>query len=39
MSETCCSGGYVLPDNLKKFFDGKAQKSCDCGCGCSCGCC
>ena len=35
----CCSGGYVLPDNLKKFFDGKAQKSCDCGCGCSCGCC
>ncbi len=33
---SCCSGGYVLPDNLKNFFHGKHQKCCEstysCGC-------
>ncbi len=28
---------YVLPDNLKKFFDGKHKKCCEGSC--SCGCC
>ena len=32
---TCCSGGYVLPDNLKKFFDGKQQKCCESTCSCA----
>lgn len=27
---------YVMPDNLKRFFDGKASKSSCCSCGCSC---
>jgi hypothetical protein len=34
---SCCLNEYVLPDNLKKFFDGKRQK-CDAS-TCSCGCC
>lgn len=33
---TCCSGGYVLPANLKKFFDGKQQTCCESTCSCDC---
>ena len=35
----CSCGKYELPENLKRFYDGKATKSennSSCGCGCSC---
>ena len=36
---TCSCGAYELPENLKRFYEGKARKSesnSPCGCGCSC---
>jgi hypothetical protein len=30
----CCCGEYELPDNLKRFFDGKKNKECSCGSSC-----
>ena len=35
----CSCGAYELPENLKRFYAGKAEKSeadASCGCGCSC---
>ncbi len=35
----CSCGTYELPENLKRFYEGKAKKSensASCGCGCSC---
>lgn len=40
MQPTCSCGTYELPENLKRFYEGKAQrdgKISACGCGCSCG--
>lgn len=37
---TCSCGAYELPENLKRFYEGKAQRSestSSCGCGCTCG--
>ena len=36
----CCSGEYTLPENLRRFFEGKEKKAggtSSCCCGCSCG--
>ncbi len=30
----CACGEYVLPENLKAFFEGKGRKSCSCGGNC-----
>lgn len=35
----CSCGAYELPENLKRFYEGKAKRSennAACGCGCSC---
>lgn len=35
-----CRGAYKLPENLRRFYEGKAKKAGEkssCGCGCSCG--
>jgi len=33
-SNGCTCGEYVLPENLKDFFEGKGRKSCSCGGNC-----
>ncbi len=36
----CSCGAYELPENLKRFYEGKVQKAentSSCGCGCTCG--
>lgn len=30
----CCSGEYMLPENLKTFYEGKKKQQCTCGCSC-----
>jgi hypothetical protein len=34
----CACGSYVLPENLKAFYEGKKSKA-GCGCGCGADCC
>ena len=36
--QTCSCGAYELPENLKRFYEGKSKKhenNASCGCGCS----
>ncbi|MBR5317359.1 MAG: DUF2703 domain-containing protein [Lachnospiraceae bacterium] len=33
---SCCIEEYNLPDNLKRFFEGKKQKCCSSSCSCEC---
>ena len=32
----CSCGTYELPENLKRFYDGKENKAASCSCGCNC---
>lgn len=34
MDDVCSFGEYILPDNLKKFFEGKKTLKCSCGGNC-----
>lgn len=34
----CSCTTYQIPENLKRFFEGKKNNESNCSCGCSCGC-
>lgn len=37
-TSTSCGGAYELPENLKRFYEGKERRTASCSCGCCCNC-